>query len=917
MDALASGCARSVVFFALLLLGASPALQAKRGFGEIQLQVKDPSGAAMEASGKLESLASGTNRSFRTDSQGSYTLKDVPYGRYRLVLSRTGFAAQSLLIDVQADTPISRTITMALGAAADKVDVVATTPLAGVDLSSSEIPAPVQTATARDIQESGALNLSDFLSRRLDSVYVNEIQGNPFQHDVNYRGYTASPLLGTPQGLSIYMDGVRLNQPFGDVVSWDLIPRIAISEVSLIPGSNPIFGLNTLGGALSIETKDGRRDPGTTLQLSGGSFGRKAADLEHGGSNSKGLSWFVAGSLFFEDGWREASPSDVRQFFGKLGWQRATTSLGLTVSYANNALTGNGLQEQRFLAPDYSRVYTIPDITANRAPSLSLSGRHSFGGSLSISGNAYYRYIRTATLNGDLNENSLDQAIYQPSAADIRALANAGYTGFPTSGATAANTPFPFWRCIAQALQRDEPGEKCNALLNRTRSQQHNYGLSGQMTWLGSTHGSHNQFTVGAAYDGSIVNFGQYSQLGYLNPDRTITGVNAFADGVTGGNVDGEPFDTRVDLHGLINTGSVFAIDTLSTGKWNFTASGRYNRTTINNHDRIQPVSGSGSLTGTNSFGRLNPAVGFTFNPARKLNTYFGYSEGSRAPTSIELGCADPNEPCKLPNALTGDPPLKQVVTRTVEAGLRGGQENSLNWRLGWFWTENHDDLLFVASTQTGFGYFKNFGATRRQGVEAGMKSRIWRLNLGGGYTFLNATYQSAEIVDGSSNSANNGALSGTPGTDGAIQIRPGDRIPLIPRHMLKAFAALQATKKISIDLDFVAASKSYARGNEDNLSQPDGKYYLGPGTSPGYGVVNVGAHYQVHPKVQLFAQINNLLDHHYYTAAQLGPTGFTDQGTFIARPLPAINGEFPIVHATFYSPGAPVGAWGGIRFKF
>ena len=134
---------------------------------------------------------------------------------------------------------------------------------------------------------------------------------------------------------------------------------------------------------------------------------------------------------------------------------------------------------------------------------------------------------------------------------------------------------------------------------------------------------------------------------------------------------------------------------------------------------------------------------------------------------------------------------------------------------------------------------------------------------------------------------------------------------------MLKAFAALQATKKLSVDLDFVAVSSSYARGNENNLSQPDGKYYLGPGTSPGYGVVNLGAHYQVHPKLQLFAQINNLLDHHYYTGAQLGPTGFTDQGTFIARPLPAVDGEFPVVHATFYAPGAPIGAWGGIRFKF
>jgi outer membrane receptor protein involved in Fe transport len=299
------------------------------------------------------------------------------------------------------------------------------------------------------------------------------------------------------------------------------------------------------------------------------------------------------------------------------------------------------------------------------------------------------------------------------------------------------------------------------------------------------------------------------------------------------------------------------------------------------------------------------------------VNAYFGYSEGSRAPTAIELGCADPEQPCKLPNALAGDPPLQQVVTRTFEAGLRGSQEAKVNWNVGWFRAENRHDILFVASTQTGFGYFKNFGKTLRQGMEANISGRIWRATLGGGYTFLDATYQSPEIVDGSSNSANDGAASGTPGLDGTIEIQPGDRIPLVPRHMLKAFADLQVTSKLSVDVDFVAVSTSYARGNENNLSQPDGQYYLGPGTSPGYGVANLGAHYQVNRKLQVFVQIDNLLDHHYYSGALLGPTGFTSTGAFIARPFPAIGGEFPVQHATFYAPGAPFGVWGGIRFKF
>jgi outer membrane receptor protein involved in Fe transport len=216
---------------------------------------------------------------------------------------------------------------------------------------------------------------------------------------------------------------------------------------------------------------------------------------------------------------------------------------------------------------------------------------------------------------------------------------------------------------------------------------------------------------------------------------------------------------------------------------------------------------------------------------------------------------------------------------------------------------------LFVASTQTGFGYFKNFGATRRQGLEADIDGKIWKVTLGGGYTLLNATYESPETVDGTSNSTN---------VDGTIQIQPGARIPLIPKHMLKAYADIEVTPKMSVDLGMTAVSSSFARGNENNLSQAVGQIYLGPGYSAGYAIFNAGAHYQVHKWLQLFVEVNNLADRHYYSAAQLGPTGFTATGNFIARPFPAdANGDFPIQHATFYAPGAPRTAWGGIRFSF
>jgi outer membrane receptor protein involved in Fe transport len=911
MDSPGNSLRRGPVLFYLMLLGAAAAMQAQSPTGEIRLEVRDPSGSAMQAFGKLQNLAGGPERSFQTDMKGAYAFPNLPYGRYRLEVLKGGFATQSVLIEVRSQAPISRTLTLPLASQSSRVDVVAATPLPGTDLPLDLIPAPVQTASAHDLEESGALDLSDLLNQRLSGIHINQNQENPYQPDVNYRGYTASPLLGTPEGLSVYMDGVRQNQPFGDIVAWDLIPKIAISEVALMPGSNPLFGLNTLGGAVSIETKDGHTAPGASVAVSGGSFGRRAAEVEYGGANSQGWNWYVAGNLFREDGWRQHSPSEVRQSFGKLGWRHGNTSVGLTFAYADNWLTGNGLQDFRFLERDYRSVYSIPDVTWNRSPSFNLSLRHNITSNLTLSGNAYFRYIRADTTNGDINSQSFDGSLYDLSPADINALTAAGYSGFPTTG-NATTEPFPYWRCIAQGLEHDEPIETCTGIVTNTSTRQHNYGLSGQASWLVS----HNHVTAGAAWDHSSMTFQQASRFGYLNPDRiTVTPIDAFADGST--NQDGVPVDTRVSLRGLISTFSLYATDTLNIGRsLALTFSGRYNRTPVDNIDRLPPstVAGSrGTLNGQYVFERFNPAAGITYSPTRFASLYFSYSEASRAPTAIELGCADSTEPCNLPNALVSDPPLKQVVTRTFEAGVRGTLESNLRWSVGWFHGENYNDLLFVASEQTGFGYFTNFGQTRRQGAEANLSARAGKFTLGGNYTFLSATYQSAQTIDGGSNSTNDGG----PGMDGNIAIQPGNRIPQIPRNILKAFAEYQPATKISVDLDFLAVGRSYARGNENNLDRPDGIYYLGPGYSPGYGVVNLGAHYQVWKRVQLFAEIDNLLDHHYYTAAQLGPTPLDNAGNFIGQPFPAVNGNYPIRTTTFFAPGAPIGVWGGIRFKF
>lgn len=801
------------------------------------------------------------------------------------------------------------------------VNVIGTTPLPGMSQAKEEIPSAVQSASSRDLERSGSSDLSSFMNRNLGSVHINENQGNPFQADVNFRGYTASPLLGTPQGLSVYLDGVRLNQPFGDVVSWDLIPRFAISSVTLMPGSNPLFGLNTLGGAIALQTKDGLRFPGSSAQISLGAFGRRSLELEHGGSNKdNGLNWYLGTQLYKERGWRDVSGSDVRQVFGKLGWANANTDLKLTLAFADNELNGNGLQEFRWLDANYSSVYTKPDTTKNQSLFLNLAALHSLSDRATLSGNAYYRNIRSSATYGDLNSNSLNQSLYQPNVTEQAALSAAGYTGVPTSGASANNTAFPYWRCVANVLLNDEPAEKCNGLINTSSLKQSNWGMSGQLALNGKLAGHRNQFTLGLGYDASSLKFTLNSQLGYLNPDRSITGLPAYADGgISGGVLDGQPFDTRVDLEGSVRTYSIYAMNSLSIANtWHVTASGRLNHTRVRNSDMINPGGGLNSLDGDHSFSRFNPALGLSYVASKQWNAYVGYSEGSRAPTSVELGCANPNNPCKLPNAMAGDPPLDQVITKSWEAGLRGRLGQAMQWNVGVFRAENFNDILFVADNTSGFGYFKNFGKTMRQGVELGLNGRSGSWTFGSHYTYLSATYQTPETVLGAGNSTNTAALAGTPGLEGTIDIKAGDQIPLIPKHLFKIHADYQWSPEWSFGGNVNAVSGVFARGNENNQHQASAPYYLGAGKTGGYAVLNLQARFQPSKRWQVVAHLNNVLDRRYASAAQLGPMGFSANGNFQVRPFGAnANGDFPLQSTSFLAPGAPRSFWLGVKAQW
>ncbi|NKJ42051.1 TonB-dependent receptor [Novosphingobium sp. SG720] len=773
-----------------------------------------------------------------------------------------------------------------------------------------------EVGNAKALETTHAVSVAEHLARTAPGVTINEIQGNPLQPDVNYRGLTASPLLGTAQGLSVYLDGVRVNQPFGDVVSWDLIPTGALADVDLVSGAAPQFGRNALGGALVLRSKSGKTDPGVLVEASAGSFGRVTGSVAAGGVTGSGVDWFVTADHFREDGWRDLSPSRATRALAKLGWSDAASALSLTGHFADTNLNGNGLQEMRLLAADRRSIYTAPDNTRNRMGMVVLNGETSLAGGLHLRGNAFWRHIRTTTYNGDVNDDALGENLYQPNGAEQAALTAAGYTGFPTSGETQANTPFPKWRCIANVLLNSEPNEKCDGLVNRSQTRQSEWGATLEASATLTSGPLRHDLTLGGSYVGSTAHFTQSTQFGYLLPDRTVVAVagpGAFADGTQ----DSEnAYDARVDLRARSTVLSAYALDHVALGQaLSLDLAARYDRVAIRNRDAITPGGGTGSLDSSPVYQRVNPAVTLTGKASDGTTLSVAWSQASRAPSAVELGCSDPESPCRLPNALAGDPPLRQVVARTLElrldAGNRWGHVHASLFR-----TQSSDDILFVANDASGYGYFRNFGKTRRQGVELSADARLHRFTFSASYTLLDATYQSREVVNGSGNSSSDAEA---PGFEGNITIRRGDRIPLLARHTAKAAIGWEAANWLTINLDMVAVSGVYARGNENNAHQADGVYYLGPGKTDPYAVFNLGVEARPHARLTVFATVRNLFDKDYATAAQLGATAFDGQGRVVSRPFagPVIDGERPLVNSTFLAPGAPRSLQVGARLRF
>jgi iron complex outermembrane receptor protein len=735
------------------------------------------------------------------------------------------------------------------------IEVIGVSPILGTGIDRDKVPANTRSFSPSDLSLEGTPALVGTLQQRVPSVNINDVQDSPFQPDVQYRGFDASPVAGTPQGLAVYQNGVRINEAFGDTVNWDLVPDFAINRVNLM-SSNPAFGLNALGGALAVEMKNGFNFSGGQAELSGGSFDRIDGLVEYG-ARAGTLASYIGTRNVYDGGWRDHSPSSLHQIYADLGAEGERLGAHLSFTGASNLINAIGPTPVQLLAASRSAVFTTPQSTRNDLAFLTLSGSFKASDTLSIDGNTYYRHFRQRISNGN--------------TTDAQPCTTPGLLCFG-DGATplidTAGTQVP------DVLNGQTPGE-----IDRTATDADGLGGSLQLTETAPLLGHGNHLVAGFSLDHGNVDFATQSELGIIERTLLVSGTGFIID-EPAGDLAPVSLTTTNSYYGL------YLADTFDvTSRLAVTASGRYNLAFIRLDDHLGT-----SISGDHRFARFDPALGATYKLLPNLTAYAGYAEANRAPTPGELACADPARPCILDNFLVSDPDLKQVVARTYEAGLRGTlagfeERSRFTWNLGVFRTDDQDDILNVPSTISGFGFFRNVGNTRRQGIEAGINYRSDRWLAYLDYAFLDATFRSPITLS----SPNNPFAD----ANGNISVKPGDHIPSLPTHRVKLGADYGLTPHWRAGADLVVASGQFLRGDESNQNPK----------IPGYHVVNLRTSYTIGDHVELFGLIRNLLDERYDTFGTFFNTG---QIPFLALTDPRTE-----------SPGAPRGFFAGVRVTF
>ncbi len=737
--------------------------------------------------------------------------------------------------------------------------MIGTSPLLGSGLDRNLVPADTQVLDSAAIARNGNPDVLNALNTEVAGINLDSASGNQFQPSLFYNGFEVSALQGTSQGVAVYVNGIRFNQAFGDTVNWDLIPDVAIKQIT-VEGANPVFGLNALGGSFNVALKDGFSYHGGEADLSGGAFGQIQGDLQYG-IQSGNRSLYVAGSVIHQDGWRDLQSTDIQNIYADYGIKQDNVELHFDLTAANSTINGPGTAPIELLNVDSRAQFTAPNAIANRTIQFGARGNIDLSDILSVQTQAYYGYFQQRVVNGNSpNDFPCDDG-----------------TGLLCSDVATPSTSRGGRNITAFLGDNPESYNELDVQTTNTNS----WGVASQVTDTGDVLGFKNHLTAGFSYDGAQTEFSATAFIGGVTPiSREFIGPGEVID-EPGNNVP-----VRVGISDTYLGG--YASDTFDITKaLAITVSGRFNFAEINLSDQ-----GGGDLTGNHAYARFNPAVGATYHFAPWLTVYADYAESNRAPTPAELSCAGPENSCSLANFFVGDPDLKQVVAHSIEAGLRGHVELPYDSRLGYdlslFHTNSDDDIIFINSVTLNRAFFANVGQTRRQGLSARLDYKIDRVSAYVNYSYTQATFETGYVESAGSNPDGD--------DNGNITVRRGDALPGVPRNILKAGLDVDITHAWHFGGDGQLQSGQYSTGDEANLTP----------RLPGYFVMNLHSSYDITPRIQAFVSAMNVLDRHYYTFGTFSPTN----SVFLAQTPNASNPRS-------YSLAAPLGFFGGVKVHF
>jgi iron complex outermembrane recepter protein len=751
----------------------------------------------------------------------------------------------------------------------DEIVVVGVTPVPGFKLDKDKVPGNIQTLGSSDLTRNGAASMLGALNQQVSGVNFNDTLADPFQPEVLFRGFEASPVLGTPQGMAVYQNGVRVNEAFGDTVNWDLIPDIAIDRIDVLNATS-VFGLNALGGAMTVTMKNGFTYQGFDATVSGGSFNQRQAQAEYG-VNDGTLGAYVALNGLKEGGWRHFAQDRVKQYYLDLSFHADPVTSDLSYSRANNRLFGQGAAPVQSLAISPENVFTGPQNNIDNVDMITLNTAYNFTPTLALSNVVYFRNYRQTVANGDdSNYAACDDAVG------------------------------PGLLCDGDYVLTDTAGQNIPDITNggATIIGQNDYEAIHSQTWGGSLQfsstekllGHGNSFAIGATVDTSSTHFFSGTWLGVIDASLKVLPSPYFVATPEGVDSTATPviLDANNKYYGMYLTDTFDVVEALSV-----TVNGRYNIAKVDLADR-----NGDALNGNNRFTHFDPSAGVTYKVIPALTVYGSYAINNRTPTASELECANPAAPCLLPTNLASDPPLNQVVSKTAEVGVRGTLSDASLGKFGWdlsIYRTNSENDIYGISTTIASGFFQNVGSTRREGGDLDLTYQMGRMSAYLQYSYLKATFRSAFLEPSPANPFQD--------ANGNIQVNVGDELPLIPKSRVKLGADVKVLPRWSVGGTLSYIGPSFYRGDEANLN-PE---------LQGYTVASMRTSYQFSRHLQIFANIQNVFDRRYSTYGILGdPTGVGAPG------VPA-GGELgdPDVDPRFQSPAMPRAYFGGVKISF